>query len=181
MVTPNVDELKYPIGKFSMPDSFSNEKLKNWIHSIDHLPFAILEAVTGLNDQQLDTPYRDGGWTLRQVVHHLADSHINSYCRFKLAMTEQTPQIRPYNEKEWALLEDGQHGALELSLDLLKALHFRWVYFLRSLTTEDWQRKFYHPDSKKEYTLYVAAALYAWHGEHHLAHIVNLKKRMGWA
>jgi hypothetical protein len=180
MATLVLDELKYPIGKYVKPEQFSDVDMKSFIHRIDHLPFAIREAISGLNDKQLDTPYRDGGWTIRQVVHHLADSHLNAYCRFKLGYTEDLPTIRPYEENAWANTEDGQHGQLDLSLDLLKSLHYRWVFFLRSFKETEWQRKIYHPESKKEYTLFQLLAMYAWHGDHHLAHIVSLKKRMGW-
>ncbi|HNP48887.1 MAG TPA: putative metal-dependent hydrolase [Bacteroidia bacterium] len=174
------DQLRYPIGKYIKPTVTSIQDVKQFIHRIDHVPFAYREAVNGLSDIQLDTPYRDGGWTVRQVVHHVVDSHMNAYCRFKLGMTEVLPAIRPYNEKAWAQTEDGMHGAPELSLDLLKMLHFRWVFFLRSLKNEDWDRKIFHPEAKTEFTLFQLLAMYAWHGDHHLAQIISLKKRNGW-
>lgn len=174
------EDLRYPIGKYVNPLHFSEEDVKSYIHRIDHLPFALRDEISGLIDSQLDTPYRDGGWTVRQVIHHLADSHLNAYCRFKLGMTEELPAIRPYFENLWAQTEDGLHGHPDLSIDLLKSLHFRWVYFLRSLKTNDWQRKIFHPESKKEYDLFQLLAMYAWHGDHHLAQIVSLKRRKGW-
>ncbi|REJ81384.1 MAG: putative metal-dependent hydrolase [Bacteroidetes bacterium] len=174
------DAVRYPIGKFKTPESYTDDDFRKWIHAIDHLPSALKKAVTGLSDSQLDTPYRDDGWTIRQVVHHLADSHMNSYCRFKLALTEEIPSIRPYFEDRWAKQADAKHAPVDVSLKLLEALHQRWVYFLRSMGPKDWERKFYHPESRKEFELRTILALYAWHGEHHLNHILNLKKKMGW-
>ncbi|MCC7233053.1 MAG: bacillithiol transferase BstA [Bacteroidia bacterium] len=175
-----IESRRFPIGKFSAPSSYSTEDIKKWIHSIDHLPGALRNTISGLNDNQLDTPYREGGWTIRQVVHHLVDSHINSYCRFKLAMTEETPVIKPYYEDRWAELKDSRNAPVELSLSLLEALHSRWIYFLRTFTDDDWKRDFYHPESQKKQELYKVLALYAWHGNHHLAHITGLKQRMKW-
>ena len=172
-----LDELRYPIGKYVKPTNFSDSDVQIYIERIENLPGRLRESVAGLNDQQLDTPYRDGGWTIRQVVHHVADSHMNAYCRFKLGMTEDLPSIRPYDENLWAKTEDGLHGKPELSLALLENLHTRWVYFLRSLNSTDWQRKIYHPGAKIEYTLFQLLAMYAWHGDHHLGHIMSLLKR----
>lgn len=174
------DLLRFPIGKFKIPESYSRGNFEAWIQQLMVLPKQLNKEVIDLNQEQLDTPYRPGGWTIRQVVHHLADSHLNSYCRFKLALTEDTPTIRPYYEERWAELEDGKHAPVEVSLQLLDALHKRWVYFLERMSEKDWEKRFFHPESKKEFELKTILALYAWHSEHHLQHIVQLKKRMGW-
>lgn len=176
----DLDSLRFPIGKFKIPESYSKENFADWIHQIRELPKLLYAEVSKLSNEQLNTPYREGGWSIRQVVHHLADSHINSYCRFKLALTEETPSIRPYYEDRWALLEDGKNAPIEISLKLLDALHTRWVYMLERMSEKDWERKFFHPESKREFELKTILALYAWHSEHHLQHIVQLKKRMNW-
>ncbi len=143
------------------------------------MPANLRAAVAGLNEEQLATPYRPGGWTVRQVVHHVPDSHMNSYMRFKLAMTEEQPQIRIYHEERWAELEDGRNGPLEISLNLLDWLHQRWVLFLRSLTEDDFKKTFQHPEWGLV-PLDKAVGLYAWHGKHHVAHITALRERNGW-
>jgi hypothetical protein len=176
----DTDKLRFPVGKFKMPAEYSNENISEWIKIISELPLRLRKAVDKLDDAQLDTPYREGGWTVRQVVHHLADSHLNSYCRFKLALTEDTPVIRPYLEEKWAELEDAKYAGVELSLNLLEALHNRWVCFMKKMTPSDWERTFFHPESKKEFMLKSILALYAWHSEHHLQHILRLKERMKW-
>jgi len=181
MDTIEIDKLKYPIGKFKAPETFSKELSEAWIREIEELPFRLRSVVSKLNDEQLSTPYRDGGWTVRQVVHHLADSHLNSYIRFKLAMTEDHPTIKPYEEDRWAELEEAKHAPVEISLVLIEALHARWVLFLKNLTEEDLMRTFYHPESKRDYQLRTILALYAWHGNHHLAHITSLMKRNEWS
>ena len=143
------------------------------------MPARLRAAVAGLNEEQLATPYRPGGWTVRQVVHHVPDSHMNSYMRFKLAMTEEQPQIRTYHEERWAELEDARNGPLEISLNLLDWLHQRWVLFLRSLTEDDFKKTFQHPEWGLV-PLDKAVGLYAWHGKHHVAHITGLRERNGW-
>lgn len=173
------DLLRYPVGHFDKSREVSPEELEKHLAELEALPAQLRQAVQGLTDVQLDTPYRPGGWTLRQVVHHLADSHMNSYIRFKLALTEDTPTIKPYEEQLWAELPDSKQEPVEVSLVLLEALHQRWLVLLRSLRPADWQRKFVHPDSGKT-TLVKAAALYAWHGRHHLAHITNLREYSKW-
>lgn len=175
-----LEQLRYPIGRFSAPDIITDEHIKGWIEAIRLLPGQIEAAVAGLSDDQLNTPYRPEGWTLRQVVHHVVDSHINSYCRFRWTLTENTPLIKDYDETRWALLPDGQHGALALSLPLLHALHIRWVYLLTHLQPEDWEKSFIHPATKKEIPLKRLVALYAWHGQHHTAHITHLREEKGW-
>ena len=172
--------LQYPIGEFTWPESISDQQLENWIDRIASLPTGLRAALTDLNDAQLDTPYRPDGWTLRQVVHHLADSHMNSYIRFKLALTEDLPTIRPYDEAAWAELHDAKSGPIAVSLNLLENLHQRWSAVLRSLGPEELARKFNHPDWEAPVRLDQNIALYAWHGEHHLAHITSTRDREGW-
>jgi hypothetical protein len=172
-------DLRYPIGPFEFAGTLSNEARQAMIDQIAETPEKMREAVKGLNDQQLDTPYRPEGWTVRQVVHHVPESHLHSYTRFKLAITEDQPTIKPYFEDRWAKLDDAQTAPVELSLDLLDALHGRWVWFLRSLRDEDFQRTFRHPELGIV-SLDKNVALYAWHGRHHVAHVTSLRARMGW-
>ncbi len=174
----NIEQLKYPIGKFKYNPG--PDELRVAIERISSLPDKLRSAVEGLSDDQLDTPYRDGGWTLRQVIHHIPDSHINAYTRLKLAMTEENPQIRPYDEVKWAECEEAKHGDIQLSLDLLDALHKRWVTFLRSLIAKDLERTYYHPANNKQSKLIEVVSMYAWHGDHHLAHITSTKDRNKW-
>jgi hypothetical protein len=162
-----MDDLRYPIGRFE-----GKGELPQWIDEIAAAPSNLRAAVKGLTPQQLDTPYRPGGWTVRQVVHHVPDSHLNSYVRFRLALTEDEPTIKPYDEERWAGLVDARTAPVEVSLALLESLHERWVLLLRSLTPADWQRTFRHPELGVV-TLERSAGLYAWHGRHHVAHIVK--------
>jgi len=172
-------DLRYPIGKFKWEGRTTDEQRPSFIGEIESAPARLRNAVKGLSDQQLDTPYRPGGWTLRQVVHHVPDSHMNAYVRFKLALTEDNPTIKPYEEARWAELTDGRTAPVEVSLTLLDSLHHRWVSLLRSLTPADWERLFRHPELGPM-TLEKNLALYAWHGKHHVAHITSLRDRMGW-
>ncbi len=172
-------DLQYPIGRFEWPAEVSPDDRRRFIDQIEETPGNMRAAVTGLSGQQLDTPYRPGGWTVRQVVHHVPDSHLNSYIRFRLALTEQEPTIKPYDQSGWAELADARTAPVELSLALLDSLHKRWVLLLRSLSAADLARKFRHPELG-EVTLDKNLALYAWHGRHHVAHITSLAKRMGW-
>jgi uncharacterized damage-inducible protein DinB len=171
-------DLRYPIGKFQRPASATAEERQNWIAAIDAAPARYRDAVRNLTDAQLDTPYRTDGWTIRQVVHHVPDSHMNSYIRFKLALTETDPTIKPYDEAQWALLPDATLP-VEVSLQLLESLHTRWVTLLRTLTPADYDRTFRHPDLG-QMTLTSALALYAWHSRHHETHITALRQRMNW-
>jgi hypothetical protein len=173
------DLLRYPVGRFDNSRQVTAEVLEQCLGDLEALPGKLRQALQGLTEEQLDTPYRNGGWTVRQVVHHLADSHMNSYIRFKLALTEQTPTIKPYEEQLWAELPDSRQVPVAVSLALLEALHHRWSVLLRSLAVSDWQRQFLHPDSGKT-SLAKAAALYAWHSRHHLAHITNLRELHKW-
>jgi hypothetical protein len=172
-------DLRYPIGKFE-PVADVTQTLRNkWIDDIAKAPGLVKAAVAGLTEQQLDTPYRPEGWTVRQVVHHLPDSHLNAYGRFKLALTENEPTVKPYAEDRWANLEDGRTAPVEISLALLDSLHRRWVLMLRSMSPDDFKRTFHHPDHGV-LTLNVNLGMYAWHGRHHAAHITSLRDRKGW-
>lgn len=169
-------DLRYPIGPFTYEEG--RDCIEKWIKEIEELPTLLRAASGDLNDAQLDTPYRPGGWTVRQVVHHVADSHMNSYIRFKLALTEENPTIKPYMEEKWVELPDSRLP-VEISLTLLESLHTRWVHLLRSLHATDLEKSFYHPDTGAT-KLKVAISLYAWHGKHHTAHITALSNRLGW-
>jgi hypothetical protein len=170
---------RYPIGKFSFEGTLNEAQRKKCIDDIEQTPVALRAAVRGLSSEQVETPYRDGGWTVRQVVHHVPESHMNSYIRFKLALTEDEPTIKPYMENLWAGTPDVQTTPLEVSLALLDSLHNRWVGLLRGLKPEEWKRTFRHPDLGLV-SLEKNLALYSWHGKHHVAHITELRKRMGW-
>ena len=175
----DIEQLKYPIGKFKVPKEITTEIINEWIGEIEALPERLEKAVDGLSDEQLDTPYRPNGWTVRQVVHHIADSHINSITRFKLGMTENNPTIKPYAEGEWAKLADSKLP-IEPSMQILKGLHHRLGILLRSMTEEDLEKTFFHPESQKSFSLKVNVGVYAWHSNHHLGHITSLKERKGW-
>ena len=176
----DLETLRYPVGKFKSPETISEADRAGWIAIIENLPQQVRNAIHNLTEAQLDTPYRDGGWTIRQVAHHIPDSHLNAYCRFKLALTEDNPAIRPYFEDRWAELPDGKSAPVDASLALLEAVHRRWVLVLRNMNEQDFARTFFHPENKVTRTLALNLALYAWHSRHHLAHITELKKRMGW-
>jgi uncharacterized damage-inducible protein DinB len=172
-------DLRYPVGKFSYAEPLHDEQKRKFVDDLARAPANLRAAVEDLSDAQLDTPYRAEGWTVRQVVHHVPDSHANAYIRFKLALTEDEPMIKTYAEERWAELADTPATPIEVSLTLLDSLHDRWVRLLRSLSPEQWKRTFRHPDlgpMNLEKTL----ALYAWHGRHHVAHITELRKRMSW-
>lgn len=173
----DLETLKYPIGKYGNPDVISTEELQEWISDITSLPEKLEQAVAGFTDAQLDTPYRPGGWTVRQVVHHVADSHMNAYTRFHLALTEDNPAIKPYKEALWAELPYQQDLNPEVSLNLLFYLHKRWVVLLKSMREEDFDRTFFNPESHRTFTLRQATGLYAWHSRHHVAHITRLAER----
>ncbi len=179
MEETKIDQLKYPIGRFKIDGYITREMISGFIDEIANAPDELKEAVKNLSESQLDTPYRPGGWTVRQVVHHLPDSHMNSYIRFKLALTENSPQIKPYDEAEWAKLKDSTDTPIRVSLELLDALHKRWAVLLKSLSPNDLKKTFYHPE-RGEVSLDNTIALYAWHGKHHIAHINSLRKKMGW-
>lgn len=171
--------LQYPVGKFRRPEKLNEEQRRAYIGTIAETPARLRAAVAGLTAAQLDTPYRPGGWTVRQVVHHMPDNHMNSYVRFRLALTENEPAIKPYDEALWAELADAKTAPIEPSLALLENLHQRWVALLRSLSSADWTRTFRHPEIGTM-TLEQNLALYDWHGRHHVAHITALREREGW-
>ena len=170
---------RYPIGKYE-PQPFSENQKQSWLNDIKFLPQLLENAVLNLDEIQLNTPYRDGGWNLKQVVHHVADSHINAYCRYKLGLTEDNPTIRPYEEKEWAQLNDVTTVPINVSLTLLHALHSRWYSAIKDLPDETWNRTVLHPEHNKTFTLWHLLGMYAWHGKHHVAHITTLRERMQW-
>lgn len=172
-------DLRYPIGKFHFDGPLTDEQKRKCTEDISHAPGHLRASVRNLSAQQLDTPYRPDGWTVRQVVHHVPDSHLNAYVRFKLALTEDEPMIKPYAEDRWARLADTNETPLEVSLTLLDSLHDRWVRLLRSLQPEDWNRTFRHPELGLV-SLEKNLAIYAWHGRHHVAHIMSLRERNGW-
>ena len=172
-------DLRYPIGKFNWDGQTADEQRQRYINEISAAPARLRDAVKDLSEQQLDTPYRPGGWTVRQVEHHVPDSHMNAYIRFKLALTEENPTIKPYAEARWAELVDARTAPIGTSLLMLESLHHRWVMLLRSLTGGDWNRTFQHPELGPM-ALEKNLALYAWHGRHHVAHITSLRERMGW-
>ncbi|MBZ5719401.1 MAG: putative metal-dependent hydrolase [Acidobacteriia bacterium] len=170
---------RYPIGKFSFEGTLTDAQRNQFIGDIERAPAALRSAIEGLSPQQLETPYRDGGWTVRQVVHHVPESHMNAYIRFKLALTEDEPTIKPYMEDRWAKLADVQSTPVEVSLALLESLHDRWVRVLRLIKPEEWKRTFRHPELGAV-SLEKNLALYSWHGRHHVAHVTSLRDKMGW-
>jgi uncharacterized damage-inducible protein DinB len=175
-----MSDLRYPIGKFERRDTLNPDERSAMIEIIAAAPARMREAVSGLSDAQLDTPYREGGWSVRQVVHHVPDSHLNAYVRLKLALTENDPLIRPYDEALWANLDDSTLTPVEVSLTLLESLHTRWVMLLRSMKEEDFRRTLRHPDHSGILTLDWLVSMYAWHSRHHVAHITALRERMAW-
>ena len=174
-----MSDLRFPIGKFEARSGLNETQISELIDSIGQAPLALRAAIGGLTSQQLDTPYRPEGWTARQVVHHVADSHLNGYIRFKFALTEDEPQVKPYDEKLWADLSDARSVEPQVSLHLLDALHLRWVTLLRSLDARDFARRVTHPEWGKQ-PLELFLQLYDWHGRHHTAHIMSLRLRKGW-
>lgn len=176
----NDETLRYPIGRFSPPEAITAQDRQTYFLEIERLPADLRAAVSGLTDEQLDTPYREGGWTIRQVVHHVPDSHLNSYVRFRWTLTEDQPTIKAYYEDRWAELSDAATAPIAPSLQLLEALHQRWLLLLRAMNDEDYSRTLVHPETRKVIRLDTMLALYAWHGKHHVAHIQALKDRMSW-
>ena len=173
-------DLRYPIGKYE-PQPFSIEKKVEWLADLKFLPLQLENAILNLDEAQLHTPYREDGWTIHQLVHHVADSHINAYCRFKLALTEDNPTIKPYDEKLWAEMNDVHKLPINISLILLHALHIRWHEALKYVADNDWNnRTVFHPEHKRTMRLWYLLGLYAWHGRHHVAHITSLRERKGW-
>ena len=180
MTTRELEELRYPVGRFSRRDDVTTEERAGLIDEIAALPSRLRSAVADLSDEQLDTSYRPDGWTVRQLVHHVADSHVNAYVRFKLALTEEKPTIKPYDQAAWAELPDARTEPVEISLDILDAVHHRWTLLLRTLDEKQWSRVFRHPEIG-EVSLDTNLQLYAWHSRHHLAHVTTLAEREGWS
>jgi uncharacterized damage-inducible protein DinB len=174
-----MDDLRFPIGKFALDPTPTPDKQAAWIRQIAEAPALMRAAVKGLNERQFDEPYRPGGWTVRQVVHHVPDSHLNAYCRFKLALTEDNPTIKAYDEDAWAKIADTTATPPDVSLTLLEALHLRWVVLLESMTPADFDRPLQHPE-RGPMTLDWMLQVYAWHGRHHAAHVTALRQREGW-
>ena len=176
----NIEHLKYPIGRYAQPETIDHDTVVAWIQAIEDFPEKLANLTSDLSNNQLDTRYRENGWTVRQVVHHCYDSHVNSYVRFKWALTEDVPLIKPYDEASWCELADSKLAPIEMSIAALKALHAKWVYLLKGLSENELNRTFIHPDYDQEYTLKEVISLYAWHCDHHFAHIYELRKRKGW-
>ncbi len=174
-----MQDLRYPIGRCPSKPALTPDERREAIDAIAQTPDRLKAAISGLSPEQLDTPYRPGGWTVRQLIHHLPDSHMNSYVRVKLALTEGEPTIKPYDEALWAKLSDSQETPIEVSLTLLEALHKRWVILLRAMRPEDFARRLVHPE-RGTMTLDDVLTTYSWHGQHHVAHITALRDRMGW-
>ncbi len=175
-----LETLRYPIGHFVIPEKITSMILADWIAELEALPVDLADLVRNCTKSQLDMPYRPGGWTVRQVVHHLADSHHHSYTRFKWALTEDSPVIKAYDEKAWAELPDVRSASIELSLDHLQVVHSKLVNLLRAMSADDFKREFIHPVGDRRITLEVNTGHYAWHGKHHYAHIERLAEREGW-
>jgi uncharacterized damage-inducible protein DinB len=177
-------DLRYPIGKATDPPfagaAYSEETKNAFLFDIQNTPGLLENAVLNLDEHQLNTPYREGGWTIKQVVHHVADSHMNAYIRFKLALTENNPVIKPYEEAAWAEMSDTKNLPINISLTLLHALHLRWAEIMKNMGAADWERTVFHPEHKRNLSLWILLGSYAWHGKHHTAHITRLRERMGW-
>jgi len=180
MTDYKLEELRYPIGRFQAPDNITDKNIKDWITVLEQFPDKLSKLVSKLHDDQLNTPYRPEGWTIRQVVHHLSDSHHHSYIRFKWALTEDKPVIKAYNEQDWAELFDTRTARIQMSLDHLRAVHIKLVHLLRGLSEQQLNRSFIHPEGNIEVVLKQNIGIYAWHSNHHFAHIENLLKRKGW-
>ncbi len=174
------NDLRYPIGHYSKPETITSEILNRYISDIEAFPRKIKQEIGSLTDQQLDTSYRKDGWTIRQVVNHCADSHMNAIIRLKLTLTEENPTIKPYEEAKWAELPDSKNCSPEHSLKIIEGVHYRWVLVLRDLKREDLRKTYFHPEYNKSFYLDESIGLYAWHCNHHLAHITTLKKRNNW-
>ncbi len=180
MTDLELEKLKYPIGKFDCPKNISQSNIEDWIFILEQFPKRLESLVKNLSNEQLDTVYRPNGWTVRQVIHHLSDSHHHSYTRFKWALTEDNPVIKAYYEDRWSDLEDSKTAPIEMSIQHLKSIHFKLVYLLKRLSEHDLNKSFIHPETKKQVLLKENIGIYAWHSNHHYAHIENLLKRNSW-
>lgn len=175
-----MEKLKYPIGRFKAPENYTPQNLEQYISVIASFPEKIKQEVAHLNDVQLNTPYRPEGWTIRQVINHCSDSHMNGFIRLKLALTEENPVIKPYLQELWSDLADSKLMRIEPALTILEGVHTRWAVVLKSMNHSQWKRRYFHPEKGSDVSLKESTANYAWHCEHHLAHITSLKERMGW-
>ena len=175
-----LEPFRFPVGRYSVPASISAEDRAKWIENIRSLPQKMRNVVVRLSEDQLNTPYRPEGWTIRQVIHHVADSQLNCYIRYKWTMTENNPTIKAYNQKDWGNLTDSLQGPVDMSLDLLEAVHKRWTWFMDNLNEDDWNRTFVHPENGRKISLNINLSVYSWHSDHHLAHITSLTERMNW-
>lgn len=180
MLSVTLEELKYPIGQPEIPEKITKKHIDTWVAVIENFPNRLTDLVINLTEGQLDTPYRKNGWTIRQVIHHCYDSHHNSYIRFKWTMTEEKPIIKAYYEDRWAELEDSKSAPILLSLNSLSALHAKWTYFLKTLSEKDLEKVFIHPSDNSDVSLAKNIGIYAWHCNHHFAHIENLLIRKNW-
>jgi hypothetical protein len=176
----DLETLKYPIGQANIPEVITKKNIKDWISVLERFPHELEFLVRELSDNQIDAPYREGGWSIRQVIHHSYDSHHNSYLRFKWALTEDKPIIKAYFEERWAELHDSKTAPILLSIDALKALHAKWVYLLNGLSDKELEKTFIHPSRNKEVSLKENIGMYAWHCQHHYSHIEQLMLRLGW-
>jgi len=176
----NLEQLKYPIGRYEKPEAYTQNDLKEWTGVLQALPSWMDACIENLDEHQLQTPYREGGWTIQQVVHHVADSHMNAYIRLKLMLTEDNPTVKPYNETAWAELADTKVVPVNISVTMLHTLHRRLVALLQHMQPSDWERTYYHPEHKRNFPVWEVVAMYAWHSRHHTEHIRQLRQRMGW-
>lgn len=176
----DTEKASYPIGRHTPVTQHDDRKRKEWITLIEAMPSWLDPCIENLDEQQLRTPYRPGGWNTQQVIHHIADSHMNGYIRLKLALTEDKPAIKPYNENAWTMLADVEQSPVNVSITLLHALHRRWATVLKSLTDEQWERTYFHPEHNRHFTIWEMTDQYAWHGRHHMEQIRSLRTRMGW-
>lgn len=176
----NLEHKKYPIGRFEVPDNICDIKLSEYIKVIKNFPEKLKSLVENFSDEQFDTQYREGGWTVRQLINHIADSHINSFIRLKLALTENNPVIKPYDEAKWAELQDSLNMPVKAAMKMIKGTHQRWTVLLKSMTNKQFERTFHHPETHQDQDLRTYLAHYAWHCNHHFAHIENLKKEKNW-
>jgi uncharacterized damage-inducible protein DinB len=174
-----MEDLRYPIGKY-IAQPFANDLLQQWLSDIKFLPQHLENSILNLDELQLATPYREGGWTVKQLVHHVADSHMNAYIRFKLGLTEDNPVIKPYDEAAWAEMADTKQSPINISLTLLHAVHSRWNIVLQNMSRSDFDRTVVHPEHNRQMTLWYLLGMYAWHSKHHVAHVTALRERMAW-
>ncbi|WP_203257308.1 YfiT family bacillithiol transferase [Hyunsoonleella ulvae] len=180
MDTTTLEQLKYPIGQFKCPEPITETNIKAWIDVLETFPIRLEALVKHLNKEQLDTPYRPGGWTIRQTVHHISDSHHHSYTRFKWALTEDKPLIKAYEEQQWAELFDSKTAPIQMSIEHIKAIHYKLVYLLKGLSKDAMKKRFLHPETNSEVPLDYNIGNYAWHSNHHYAHIENIMQQKGW-